>query len=160
MKEHWIAVPGYKGMYEVSSFGRVKSLPRKMWNGKVYWMSKERIMHLFNMRGGYLYVTFHNKKGESINYSVHRLVIASFLGDSGLEVNHIDGNKKNNNINNLEYLTSKENKEHAWKIGLYNDETRKKLSKAILGIKRTEEIKIKMSESAKLGWIKRRANNI
>lgn len=49
---------------------------------------------------------------------VHRLVAATYLGDSDLDVNHIDGNKTNNNINNLEYVTKSDNMKHAYKLGL------------------------------------------
>ena len=50
--------------------------------------------------------------------SVHRLVMEAYYGKSNLHVNHIDGNKTNNNLSNLEYVTALQNQRHAWKTGL------------------------------------------
>jgi YesN/AraC family two-component response regulator len=61
---------------------------------------------------GYLKVRLY-KDGKQKNYFVHRLVMETFKGESSLEVNHIDGNKKNNELSNLEYVTTKENDTHA-----------------------------------------------
>jgi DNA-binding CsgD family transcriptional regulator len=66
---------------------------------------------------GYNQVTLY-LDGDKINCRVHRLVTSVFLGDSDLQVNHIDGVKTNNCLENLEYVTSKENHEHAIRTGL------------------------------------------
>lgn len=57
----------------------------------------------------------HNRKHS---FSVHRLVLLAFVGKNNLECNHKDGNKQNNNLSNLEYVTSSENMLHAFRIGL------------------------------------------
>lgn len=109
MKEIWKDIKGYEGLYQVSNLGRVKSTRR----------NKEKIMKPNKGKKGYLRLNFTiNYKSKS--FQVHRLVAKAFIPNPGNlpEVNHIDGNKANNNIKNLEWVTSKENCNHAWNIGL------------------------------------------
>jgi predicted DNA-binding WGR domain protein len=98
--------------YLVSNFGRVKSL------------RTNKILKQTTDRNGYLHVCLctNNKRK---NMMVHRLVALSYLPnpEDKPEVNHIDGNKENNRIDNLEWATSKENIDHAYKIGLRNNDT-------------------------------------
>ena len=112
INEIWRDVVGYEGLYQVSNLGRVKSLPRATTKGKTL-----RI-HI-NNRNKYCYVCLcdNNKKAQK---RVHVLVANAFLGDNPnkLQVNHIDGNKTNNHITNLEYCTQSENMQHAYLMGL------------------------------------------
>lgn len=112
MEEIWKDVKGFEGFYQISSLGRVKSLPR---NGTI---NSERILKPNNVRG-YLQVVL-NKKGDKSYKKVHRLVAENFIENplNKREVNHIDGNKHNNNLSNLEWVTSSENQIHAYKLGL------------------------------------------
>lgn len=94
------------GKYKISSLGRL------MGNGK----SKKIIKLFVNVKGYYRYhSTFHKK-----NFSIHRLVAESFIPnpDSKPQVNHIDGNRLNNEVSNLEWCTASENQIHCSKIGL------------------------------------------
>ena len=100
MKEVWKDIPDYVGYYQASNFGNVRGLKYK----KVLKPSKDK--------DGYLRVNL-CKKNIKKSCFVHRLVINSFLGKSDLTVNHIDKNKANNNINNLEYMTIKENNRYS-----------------------------------------------
>ncbi len=118
----------YEGLYQVSNLGRVKRLERikvcEMFNkygsyGIKNKQLKEKIIKLNINKYGYLYVSIW-KNNKSKNNVIHRLVLLTFNGKSNLSVNHIDGNKENNNLNNLEYCTCKENTNHAIKIGLIN----------------------------------------
>ena len=114
--EQWVDVIGYEGEYQVSSHGRVKSLPRIiMQNGK------ERIMygHLTSVKrnNGTGYINVLLSKGEDGRETkyVHRLVAEHFLhkpNNESTTVNHLDFNKTNNHISNLEWMNQVENNKH------------------------------------------------
>ncbi len=105
MSEIFKAVKNYEGIYEVSNLGRVKSLKRKF-------VLKERILKSSDNGNGYLGVDL-SKKAINKKRLIHQLVAESFLNHTPngnkLVVNHIDFNKINNNINNLEIVTNREN---------------------------------------------------
>ena len=106
-KEIWKDIPNYEGMYQVSNLGRVKSLKR----------GKQHFLKCWEHCSGYIHV------GLSINFKrktfkVHRLVMLAFVGESDLQVNHKNGIKADNRLENLEYCTRSENIIHAFKIGL------------------------------------------
>lgn len=115
--EVWKPVKNYEGCYEVSSFGRVKSLARmrKSAHGAMAPI-RERILKLKTSKSGYEVV--HIRKDEMQSHpSVHRLVAEAFIGNSEDKptVNHIDTNKTNNNVRNLEWSTHSEQMQHAVK---------------------------------------------
>jgi len=115
--EIWKDIPGYEGLYQVSDMGRVKSVARIKQNGRSYHLAKERILKQNLLSSGYLRIGLHkNAKRKSL--SVHRLVLLVFVGESDLTVNHKDGIKTNNTLNNLEYCTQSENIKHAFRLGL------------------------------------------
>lgn len=106
--EEWKDIPNYNGDYQVSNFGRVKSFKRNS---------------IKIMQGGlsnkYPNITL-CKQGKTKTFLIHRLVLLCFLGDSELQVNHLDGDKTNNKLTNLEYCTPSANLNHAAKSGLLN----------------------------------------
>ena len=108
MEEIWKDIPNLKG-YQASNLGNIRSLNYDRTN-------KIRNLSKFKSKCGYLRVKI-TIDGIGKSYSVHRLVAATFLGESKLEINHIDGNKENNNVNNLENCTRSENMLHAYKNG-------------------------------------------
>lgn len=118
--EIWKPIVGYEGLYEVSNLGRVKSLPRLKSSGigKRNYITEEKILVKVNCLGYDCVNLYKDKKGKM--FKVHRLVCENFLEkvDGKELVNHKDGNKKNNNLYNLEWCTSKENALHAFEIGL------------------------------------------
>lgn len=108
MYKNFIDIPDYEGLYKINEFGDVLSL-------------KFNKIKANGADGcGYKNLSLY-KDGKPLYIKVHQLVARVFLGASnGLCVNHKDGNKKNNHISNLEYVTQKENIHHAWKMGLGN----------------------------------------
>lgn len=103
----WKVIPNTNGKYEASEDGDIRNSETKR-------ILKKQI----NMHGYYI-LTLRIIPNEQLNVRVHRLVAETFLGDSnGRIINHKDGNKLNNNIYNLEWISSGENNKHAYDIGL------------------------------------------
>jgi hypothetical protein len=118
--EEWRSVPGFEGLYDVSSDGRVKRVGRAARTGKSHG-GGARIGRILKdaPNGDYRKVQLW-RDGQWFNFQVHQLVAAAFIGPcpSGQEVNHDDGVKSNNNASNLEYLTRSGNMRHAYRTGL------------------------------------------
>lgn len=111
MEEIWKDVEGFEGVYQISNLGQLKSF-KKDKNGK--------ILKNTNKNGDYFSVVLRNKdKIQSIR--IHNLVAKHFIlnPNNYNEINHKDGNKQNNCVNNLEWCTHKQNIEHAKKLGLW-----------------------------------------
>lgn len=113
MQEIYKDIPNYEGFYQVSNLGNVKSLERtvKYWRGKR--TIKEKVLKSAKEGNGYLIVALSkNNKYKSIK--IHKLVALAFLGHTskgydGLIVDHIDNNKLNNKLENLQLITAREN---------------------------------------------------
>lgn len=105
--EHWRDVPNYEGLYRVSDLGRIKSLK----------FGKDKILKSKCGSSGYLQVVLY-KEGEKKYFLVHRLVMLVFIGESDLQVNHKNGIKADNKLENLEYCTGSQNQIHAFNTGL------------------------------------------
>jgi hypothetical protein len=113
--EEWKYILGYGERYKISSLGRMASLARKDSMGRDV---NERILSQ-NIAHGYFYVDL-CLEGDRKRYFIHRLVAQYFVKNplNKPEVNHIDGNKQNDCMQNLEWVTSSENKLHSYRIGL------------------------------------------
>lgn len=99
-EEFWRNIEGYGEAYQVSSFGNVRS----------YKYKKSRILKTRANRRGYLYVNL-CKDGKYKSKQIHRLVAETFIkGDKTSSVNHINENKKDNNIKNLEWCSIEDNR--------------------------------------------------
>lgn len=98
--EIWKDIPGYEGRYEVSSHGRVRTSKGLILKRRVLWTGYDRASL--------------TKDRKVRHFAVHRLVCAAFIGPipEGKEVNHIDGVRLNNRIENLEYVTRLQNLLH------------------------------------------------
>jgi hypothetical protein len=119
MREEWRPVVGYEGSYEVSNTGRVKALAK--YHGVIWF--EEMIMRPQHDRYGYLVVGLRSH-GVQKTIKVHRIVAEAFIPkvDGKPQVNHIDGDKTNNSVENLEWCNYVENIQHAIKTGLRNDQ--------------------------------------
>lgn len=148
-KEVWKAVEGYEGRYEVSNFGRVKSLERKVLvrrkNGHYINTVPEKILKptlSVGVTGGYPTVKLMmNNKGKTVK--VHRLVAQAFIPNPNnyQDVNHKDEDKTNNHISNLEWCSRRYNNEYGTrKKRIYSHPNFKKTMKD-LGKKRSKPVK-------------------
>ena len=105
--EEWKDIKGYEGYYQISNFGRVKSLPRDVGSDRC---KKESIMKTSLDKDGYENLVL-RKNGKQRHFRVNRLVAEAFLENPNNypQVNHKDEDKTNNNVNNLEWCSAKYN---------------------------------------------------
>ena len=144
-QEQWKPIQGTEGKYEVSNVGHVKT------NGK-----RPGLLTLTKQPKGYLYAMIEYPDGKKKNYLVHRLVAEYFLPnpDNLPCINHIDGNKLNNHVSNLEWCTYQYNMQHAVRTGLthphqWTDEERKHISERNKGQRVSDEQRAKLSAALK-----------
>lgn len=160
--EIWKDIAGYDGIYQVSNLGRVKSVERKVYNPGVLGESNYRtvpsIIRKPNIMHGYHCIALVVNKHKKV-YRIHRLVADAFIGAQPTpmhQVNHIDGNKANNRADNLEWVTPKENTEHAIRTGLRtvpSDETKRKIGAASSRNWKRSDYKNRQSEATRNSWI-------
>lgn len=126
MNEEWKNIEGFEERYQISNLGRIKSLPRKLnsrygknrtLNEKILALNKDKNTHYVSIT-----LSYNNKR---ITKSIHRLVAQTFIPNPENKccVNHIDGNPSNNVLNNLEWVTMKENSQHAYSKQLKRQKT-------------------------------------
>lgn len=160
--EKWIDIKGYEGYYQISNFGRVKRLKNSPK------CKKDRILRKALDSGGYEFV-YLSKLGIKTRKSVHRLVLENFQPTEGMEnlqVNHIDENRTNNYLTNLEWATRSENLNYGHRAENYGRSRGKKVRCIETGIeyyctreaeRRTGIAHTHISESAregkKGGWL-------
>lgn len=120
--EKWKEVEGYEGLYEISNLKRVKSLKRQVKNLNGFRTVNERILATKIHSCGYVQVVL-RKYGTDKCFRIHVLVAKAFIpnSDNKPQVNHIYGVKLNNIVHNLEWVTRKENMQHASQSGLLNN---------------------------------------
>ena len=124
MSEVWKDIPDYEGSYQVSNMGRVRSVDRVIAckDGSIQ-KHKGKVLKLSIDTKGYEKVTLSNGN-RCDTKRVHRLILETFkphVNMIDLQVNHIDGNKLNNHLTNLEWLTRRDNMLHAQDIGLIDN---------------------------------------
>lgn len=117
--EIWKDIVGFVDIYQVSNLGRIKSLEREVVSGSRVMLRKERILKTYINSTGYELAHL-KSRGKTKRTGVHRLVMAAFVGESILDVNHIDSDRAKNSLDNLEYCSKVENMAHAEKVGRFN----------------------------------------
>lgn len=124
--EKWKDIPGYEGIYQASNYGRIRTVEGKVTYSKLHgrrtWKSRVLKGRGDNPRTGKRVNLW--KDGTPKDYLVARLVAITFLGcpPEGFTVNHIDGNRMNNSLDNLEWLSLADNIRHGFETGLYTSQ--------------------------------------
>lgn len=139
-------IKGYEGLYAITEDGRVWSHLSNKWLKP-------------GINKGYFEVTLCKERKQK-KFLIHRLVYETFKGiiPKGLVVDHIDGNRLNNTLDNLQLLTHGDNIRKGWKGKKHTEETKRKMLATRKGKKFTEEAKRKISEALKISWAKRKLN--
>jgi len=121
IKEIWKDIPEYEGLYQASSLGNIRSIDRIIYdkNLKRSRNFKGKILKQNIRNDGYLFVNL-SKNGINKVVKIHRIIAKTFIKNSNNYkcINHINGNKQDNNINNLEWCTYSHNIKEAYKLGL------------------------------------------
>lgn len=134
--EEWKDIKGYEGLYQISNFGRVKSLRRKSQrkNGVIYCIN-EKILKGGNNGLNYFKVQLRDKNSNKKYAYIHRLVAKHFIPNPQNKpcINHLDCNPSNNRAENLEWCTKKENTDYMVKLkrNERNEQWLKKLNKSL-----------------------------
>lgn len=120
MIKNWKDIEGYEGLYRVSDIGQVMSYSRQktQWSSKVVFSISEKIIKP-QLRGFYLNVVLH-KNNKRVCISIHRLVAQAFIlnPENKSTVNHKNGNKVDNRVENLEWATQAEQVQHSYRTQL------------------------------------------
>ena len=132
-KEVWADIKGYEGLYQISTFGNVKSLSRpvKHSNGGTKILRERMLKTRVNSKTGYREVGL-SRDGKQKYHLIHKLIAEAFIDNPHRlpVVNHIDGCKTNNDIFNLEWATYSENIRHAFANGLSHNNMTNEISRA------------------------------
>ena len=117
MEEIWEDIKGYEGLYQISNLGNIKS--NYIWTGRMY-IYKPHLIKPTIAKNGYYRVSL-CKEGKTKYRNLHKLIAETFISNpEGYKyINHIDGDKLNNNLKNLEWCTQSHNTKEAFRIGLH-----------------------------------------
>ena len=121
--ERWKCIPGYEGIYQASTLGRIRSHPRKTTETSLHGMRHWKCRILKGRGNNYSTGSRVSlwKNGKQRDFLVARLVATAWVDgyESEMTVNHINGDRLDNRIENLEWVTLRENIQHGFRTGLY-----------------------------------------
>lgn len=132
MEEIWKDIKGYEGIYQVSNKGNVRGVVRPGSSGQI-------LTPIKSSHGYYGVMLYNHRKYK--HATIHRLVAEAFIPnpEGKRTVNHMDGDKGNNAVSNLEWMTHGENHKHAYRTGLKKVSEKQRVAASITG-KRTCEL--------------------
>lgn len=153
LNEIWKDIKGYEGLYQVSNVGRVKALPRERENhtgGK--WVQPEMILATTINADGYECVSLTNKNHKRKSERIHRLVAITFIENpNGFpEVNHINCIRHDNRVENLEWVSRKDNNAYTSKVGHKSNKHIKCIETGQIFATSTEAAKINGGDKANI----------
>lgn len=155
MQEIWKDIEEFRGKYQVSNIGRIRSLDRlNIYKNGSKRIEKGKILSLSHNKLGYIQVLLH-KENKRYSRRVHRLVAQAFISNPNNynEINHIDGNKENNKTDNLQWCNRTQNVRHAINTGLRKKYYGRRRDKAM--IRKLDElgrVTIPKEDRKELGW--------
>lgn len=160
MEEIWKDIPSYEGYYQVSNKGNFRSLPRRVKyknSGMRNYPSKSLLTE--TTKDNYQRIVL-MKDGVKTRYQAHRLVALAFIPnlDNKPFINHIDGNKSNNAVTNLEWCTASENMIHADNTGLRDMSKHHPSNSKKIKCLETGEVFVSYYQAVK--WLGKTANSI
>jgi len=128
LDEEWRDVIGYEGDYQVSNYGRFRTLPRMINHSATGYNFRKGVIHEYRPDGDTHIQVQLWRDGRFKQFELHRLIAEVFIPnpENKPQINHIDGNKRNNVISNLEWCTPQENTLHALRTGLASGDGRPK----------------------------------
>lgn len=144
MKEEWRDIKGYEGYYQVSNLGRIRSVKRILCDGKT---RRGAVIKGFPDRNGYYRIVLY-KEAKMHRYMVHRLVASTFIDNphNYPMINHIDEDKSNNTVNNLEWCDCKYNINYGTRTKRASGENTKNSKLTINNVKEIRNIYIPKSK--------------
>ena len=118
-KENFIDVVGFEGIYQIGNQGTIRSIDRTVTRSNKQYPKKGVVLKTFKNNRGYTTVWLYNN-GNKKYCLLHRIVAESWIKNpqNKPEVNHINGNKDDNRVINLEWVTKSENEKHSYMLGL------------------------------------------